>query len=57
MPNTEVKLSSADGTWTAGSRESRSSPGLFYFLEKQGYGEHGLARIKDSPMVFGMTLC
>ena len=27
IPNTEVKLSSADGTRTAGSRESRSSPG------------------------------
>jgi hypothetical protein len=27
IPNTEVKLSSADGTWTAGSWESKSSPG------------------------------
>ena len=27
IPNTEVKLSSVDGTWTAGSRESRSPPG------------------------------
>lgn len=27
MPNTEVKLSSADGTWTAGSWESKSPPG------------------------------
>jgi hypothetical protein len=26
IPNTEVKPSSADGTWTAGSRESRTSP-------------------------------
>ena len=26
IPNTEVKLSSADGTWTAGSWESKSSP-------------------------------
>ena len=27
IPNTEVKLSSADGTWTARSWKSRSSPG------------------------------
>ena len=27
IPNTEVKLLSADGTWTAGSWESRSSLG------------------------------
>ena len=27
IPNTEVKLLRADGTWTAGSRESRSSLG------------------------------
>ena len=27
IPNTEVKLSSADGTWTAGSWESRTSRG------------------------------
>ena len=27
IPNTEVKLSSADGTWTARSWESRSLPG------------------------------
>lgn len=26
IPNTTVKPSSADGTWTAGSRESRTSP-------------------------------
>ena len=44
IPNTEVKLLRADGTWTAGSRESRSSlgkrrktrslmrSGLLYFL-------------------------
>ena len=28
IPNTEVKLSSVDGTWTAGSWESRSPPGI-----------------------------
>ena len=28
IPNTEVKLLRADGTWTAGSRESRSSLGF-----------------------------
>ena len=27
IPNTEVKLSGVDGTWTAGSRKSRSPPG------------------------------
>ena len=27
IPNTTVKPSSADGTWTAGSRESRTSRG------------------------------
>ena len=27
IPNTEVKLSGVDGTWTAGSRESRTPPG------------------------------
>ena len=26
IPNTEVKPASADGTWTEGSRESRSPP-------------------------------
>jgi hypothetical protein len=26
IPNTEVKPASADGTWTVGSRESRSPP-------------------------------
>src|SRR6478752_5190227 len=30
IPNTEVKLSSADGTWTAGSRESRTSRGNMF---------------------------
>ena len=29
IPNTEVKLPSADDTWTATSRESRSLPDLF----------------------------
>ena len=28
IPNTEVKLLSADDTWTEGSRESRSLPDL-----------------------------
>ena len=28
IPNTEVKPSSADGTWDASPRESRSSPGI-----------------------------
>ena len=36
IPNTEVKLLRADGTWTAGSRESRSSLGLFYAEVAQG---------------------
>ena len=27
IPNTEVKLSGVDGTWTARSRESRTPPG------------------------------
>ena len=30
IPNSEVKLLWADGTWTAGSRESRSSPDSLY---------------------------
>ena len=29
IPNTEVKLPSADDTWTATSRESRSLPDLY----------------------------
>ena len=29
IPNTEVKPLSADGTWLATARESRSSPGSF----------------------------
>ena len=29
IPNTEVKLFSADGTWDASPWESRSSPGFF----------------------------
>ena len=29
IPNTEVKLISADNTWTAGSREDRSAPATF----------------------------
>ena len=29
IPNTEVKLISADNTWTEGSREDRSAPATF----------------------------
>ena len=29
IPNTVVKLSSADGTWDAGPWKSRSSPGIY----------------------------
>ena len=32
IPNTAVKLLSADDTWTAASRESRSPPDLFQSL-------------------------
>ena len=32
IPNTEVKLPSADGTAGESLRESRSLPGFFYFL-------------------------
>ena len=31
IPNTEVKLFSADDTWRETARESRSSPGFFIF--------------------------
>ena len=33
IPNTEVKPLSADGTWLATARESRSSPGSFLGTE------------------------
>ena len=36
IPNTEVKLLSADGTWTAGSWESRSSLGIPHAEVAQG---------------------
>lgn len=29
IPNTEVKLSNADGTWDAGPWESRTPPGIY----------------------------
>ena len=35
IPNTEVKPLSADGTWLATARESRTSPGSRERLERQ----------------------
>ena len=33
IPNTEVKLSNADGTWDAGPWESRTPPGVSLILD------------------------
>jgi hypothetical protein len=40
MPNTEVKLFSADGSWGLSPCESRTSPGDIYFGGLAQLGEH-----------------
>ena len=40
IPNTEVKLLSADGSWDASPCESRTLPGWFYA---------GVAELADAP--------
>ena len=51
IPNTEVKLSSADGTWGAGPRKSRSLPDLI--LNKGLVAYYDMA---TSPFIFIILL-